>query len=41
MLEIALKELSTKDALPLRGKAMVLEAIEKIESEQYEPTTRS
>lgn len=40
-LQAALKELSTKDALPLREKAMVLKALEKIQGEQYEPTTRS
>jgi len=33
-LHAALKELSLKEALPLREKAMVLEAIEKIESEK-------
>jgi len=37
----ALKELSTKNGLPLREKAMVLEAIEKVEGEENEPTTRS
>jgi hypothetical protein len=33
-LQEALKELSLKDELPLREKAMVLEAMEKIKSEQ-------
>ncbi len=39
-LQVALKGLLTKDALPLREKAMVLAAIEKIQGEQNESTTR-
>ena len=40
-LHIALKALSQKNALPLRVRAMVLAAIEKIEDEYGEPTTIS
>ena len=40
-LHIALKALSQKNALPLRVRAMVLAAIEKIEGEHDEPTTIS
>jgi uncharacterized protein (UPF0147 family) len=40
-LHIALKALSQKNALPLRVRAMVLAAIEKIEGEGDEPTTIS
>ena len=35
-LEVALRSLSSKTNLPLRDRAMVLQAIEKIKDEQYE-----
>lgn len=40
-LEEALKELLQIDALTLREKALVLEAIEKVGEGDYEPTQRS
>ncbi len=40
-LKIALQELSTNNLLPLREKALVLEAIEHIEREEHESTARS
>jgi len=37
-LQVALRALSNKDTLPLRVKAMVLAALEKIEGKHDEPT---
>jgi hypothetical protein len=39
-LEGALCSLSSKPSLPLRDRAMVLQVIERIKDEQYEPVTK-